>query len=250
MNVAVARARRIARAASLRKRTRRRGVPVAVAGAVRRLVLLALIGCSSSHVPPLTHTTPLTPTGELPERGHVIRTQSVVSFYHEVALGLDDRLELRFGMPAPPIGIDEQLRMSLLPKESRVRLVIGETLSAAWVNHASAWLGVSATLAWRGDRWGAHATLRAAQRRMADHQELGLATAGVTWNLGHTILFADVGRLSWLDGGDWGAAPGATIGVWFVAKDEARIGFSAMIVKAGDTLFPVGPLLSISEAYY
>src|SRR5206468_627489 len=82
---------------------------------------------------------PLTPTGELAAKGHWIRTQSATAFYHEIAVGLDDRLELRLGTPGPPlpiIGGDLQLRASVLDPASRTKLGTRATLDAGGTHPA------------------------------------------------------------------------------------------------------------------
>src|SRR5689334_20995295 len=97
-----------AAAKSARARSRREpwcgGAAVAIARGVLRssgLVLaitLSLVASARADSvdppPPLTHTTPLTPTGDVVPRGHFQRTQSVTAFVHHMALGLGGGAEL------------------------------------------------------------------------------------------------------------------------------------------------------------
>jgi hypothetical protein len=224
---------------------------------MRRLVALAVIlvatsrGARADEHAPLTHTTPLTPTGEVLPRGRFERTQSVLAFYHEVALGLADGLELRLGMPGLPLPIlggDLQLRASVLPRERRLRVVIGATASAEWINGGDLWLGAAATVAWRGDRWGAHATVRALEHRLETGDRVGLATAGLTLRAGRTAtLFAEAGQLSWLGpeecaawhcGAVYETARGVVVGSWWQLDDMA-IGVQVAAGWRDDVVIPL-----------
>lgn len=231
---------------------------------MRRLAILAVMlvspAASADEHAPLTHTSPLTPTGEILPAGRFERTQSVVAFYHEVAVGLTDGLEVRLGMPGLPLPIlggDLQLRAALTPRSSRLRVVIGAGVAAEWINGGDLWLGASATVAWRGDRWGAHATLRALEHRLETGDRLGLATAGVTARVGRkTTLFAETGEIAWLHpatcmtrhGSEVGceeqdAGGGVMIGSWWQLDDMA-IGAQGLIAWSGDAVVPVLPLLA------
>ena len=228
-------------------------------GLVVLAVMLVSPAAHADEHAPLTHTSSLTPTGEVLPAGRFERTQSVVAFYHELAVGLTDGLELRLGMPGLPLPIfggDLQLRASLTPPASRLRVVIGASATAEWVNGGDLWLGAAATVAWRGDGWGAHATLRALEHRFETGDRLGLATAGVTARVGRrTTLFVDVGQVSRLyparcttAKGEVGceahaAVPGVIAGSWWQLDDMA-IGVQGLLVSAGDTVVPIAPLLA------
>lgn len=234
----------------------------AAAGLVAALVLAGSPAPARADAPVLTHTSPLTPTGELAPRGHIVHTQSVAAFYHELGLGLTDQLELRLGspgLPVPILGGDLQLRASVLAPTSRLRVLIGTGVAAEWINGGDLWLGVSATAAYRADRWSVHATARALDHRFETGDRIGLATAGVTVEVGRrTTLFAEVGNLSWLrpatcQGKHDTAVPcperdtvhGAMVGSWWRLHDMS-IGLSALIGWQGSTVVPILPLLSLS----
>ncbi len=218
------------------------------------VVVVATAGAARADHPPLTHTTPLSPTGELLAPGDAEYTQSVVFVHHDVALGIADGLEVRLGMPLVPLpvlGGDLQVRVSPLPAAWRLRAVIGAGVIAEWINGADAWTTASATIAWRGDRWSAHATVRIADRA-------AWTNVGATWRAGAiTTVFAELGRFAWAspDGActdKHGASiecatrsiDGAVVGAWFQLHDVA-IGLSAALAHHGDTVLPILPLLSI-----
>jgi hypothetical protein len=224
-----------------------------------------------ADVPVLTRTTPLTPTGELVQPGHLEHTQDVVAFEHEFAIAPNDRVELRLTtpvVPAPILGGDLQLRVSVLPRASRFRLVVGTNVAVSWINGGDLWLGGSVTAAYRSDRWSVHATERALAYQFETGDQLYLSTAGVTLSVGKTgVLFAEVGEVAWRHptcaGTDVAArttAPdppppscmavdagrGFAIGARFGLHDDMAIGVSAIIFRVGDTTVPLLPLVSIS----
>ena len=231
---------------------------------MRSLALLAVIvvapGVAAAEHAPLTHTSPLTPTGELLPAGRVERIQSLVAFHHELAVGLADGLELRLstpGVPIPMFGGDLQLRASVTPPASRLRVVLGAGLAAEWVNGGDLWVGASTTVAWRGDRWGAHATLRALEHRLETGDRLLVTTAGVTARVGRrATLFAEVGEIAWLQpvrcmtphGSpascvERDTVGGVLIGSWWQLRDLA-VSVQGLVGWSGDAALPIGPLLA------
>ncbi len=225
---------------------------------MRALVLVILLASSTARAEQaaLTHTSPLSPTGALVPAGHFERTQSLLAFYHELALGLTDGLEVRLGMPGLPVpvlGGDLQLRAALLPPTSPLHLVLGAGVVAEWINGADLWTAASATVAWRG----LHATARALDHAGEDDRLL-LVTAGAMRPIGaRTALFVELGDVAVLHPGDcvdkhgraigctdrW-RGRGALVGVWW-QLDDMSIGLSAAILSSGATTFPVLPLLSM-----
>ena len=134
-----------------------------------------------ADIPVLTRTTPLTPTGELVAPGHIEHTQDLTAFEHEYAYAPNDRIELRLTSPLFPIPImggDLQVRVSVLPPASRVRLVLGTSVAAEWINGGDLWLGGSLTAAYRGDRWSIHATERALVHQLEGGNQLYLFDRG------------------------------------------------------------------------
>jgi len=244
---------------------------LAVALAVALVVALvpALASPAAADVPVLTRTTPLTPTGELVAPGHIEHTQDMTAFEHEFAIAPARHVELRLTSPIVPLPImggDLQLRVSVLPEESRVRLVVGASVSAEWMNGADLWVGASVTAAYRGDGWSVHATERAVDHRFETGDQLYLSTAGATLSVGKTgTLFAEVGEVAWrhpvCDGGvaartiapaprpscmEVDASRGVAFGARFGVSDNMAIGISAIIFRISDTTIPALPLLSFS----
>jgi hypothetical protein len=226
---------------------------------VRALVFLAILlgpSAARAEAPPLTHTSPLTPTGALVPAGHLERTQSVVAFYHELAIGLTDGLEVRLGspiLPVPIFGGDLQLRASLLPASSPAKLVIGAGAVVEWVNGTDLWGSASLTAAWRG----LHATVRGFEHEGEDDRIL-VTTIGAMGRLGRwTTVFVEVGDLAWLRPGacrDKHGDPvgcttmrggrGALFGAWWDVR-SMWFGLSAAVVSSGGTTLPLVPLLSM-----
>lgn len=236
----------------------------------RPLVVLTVTfapAIAATEPPPLTHTTPLTPTGEVVERGHIQRLQSMTAFYHQFAFGLGHGLELRAAFPGAPIpilGADLELRWAPLV-EGPIALVLGASGTVEWVNGADLWFGTSATLAWRDPAWGLHVNWRQAEHA-GDDDRLTLVTAGGSVRAGRALLFVEVGQLAWSapvvcgsgrssetgEGGgrppsieciDRAAGGGVWLGAWWDAGD-ARVGLSALVARAGDTTIPIVPVLS------
>jgi hypothetical protein len=232
-------------------------------GLLAGCLVTAIAGVAAAERGPLTHTSPLTPTGELVGPGRFERTQSLAAFHHDLAIGLAERLELRLqspGLPVPILGGALNLRASLLSPDSRLRLVLGGGLAAEWVNGADLYRDASLTVAWRGAGWSAHATGRSLEHRAPrsrKHPRIGIATAGVTVAAGpRTTLFADAGELAWLRPATChdkhrqpvrchtrDAVTGAMIGAWWALSD-LDIGLALLIGKSGETTLPLGPLLS------
>jgi hypothetical protein len=213
---------------------------------------------------PLTHTTPLTPTGDVLPRGHGQRVQSVTAFHHHLALGLGGGAELSLSTPFLPIplaGGDLQLRISVLPPASRAALVLGAAATFEWFDGFDAWTAATATFAWREPRWSVHATLRAANHAAHDDR-FGLATLGATRRVGRsTLLYAELIDLGWLhpstcpDYHTTGTHPCLVrdavqllwVGAWWSAR-SMRVGVSAALLHVDDTLpaLPILPLLSFA----
>ena len=226
------------------------------------ITIAAATASADDAPPPLTHTTPLTPTGEVLPRGHVQRVQSLTAFMHHSAIGLGSGAELSLTSPLLPIplaGGDVQLRLSVLPPSSRLRLVLGAAATIEWINGFDAWTAATATIAWREPRWSVHATLRAANHA-AHPDRLGLATAGVTHTVGKTgLLYAEVADLGWLHPSTCAGYHGADshpcrardavhllwIGAWWRARDM-RAGISAAVIDVDSLTVPVLPLLSFA----
>ena len=251
----------------------RGGARLAVADGVGHLpVVLAITlalglvarGARADEPPPLTHTTPLTPTGDVLPRGHVQRIQSLTVFHHHIAIGLGGGAELSLSspfLPVPIAGGDVQLRISVLPPSSRAALVLGAALTAEWIDGFDAWTGATATFAWRAPRWSVHATLRAASHAGAADR-FGLATAGVTRRVGRSsLLYAELADLGVLQpstcAGYHGREPHPCrardavqllwVGAWWRMRDM-RGGISAALLHLDATLpaLPVLPLLSFA----
>jgi hypothetical protein len=244
------------------------GVVLAVTLAMSLFVSRAVARADSvDPPPPLTHTTPLSPTGDVVPRGHFQRTQSVTAFVHHMALGLGGGAEVSLTSPFLPIPIaggDVELRISLLPPDSHAALVLGAAVTLEWINGFDAWTGATATFAWRAPRWSAHATLRAANHA-ASPERFGLATAGVTHAVGRTgLAYVELADLGWLHPSDPCAVGGTFrsltppscmerdavqllwIGAWWKAR-SMRGGISAAILRASPSLVvPVLPMLSFA----
>lgn len=218
----------------------------------------------SSERPPLTHTTPLTPTGDVLGRGQFQRTQMVTAFAHHLALGLGGGAELSLSSPMLPIPImggDVELRISVLPPASRAALVLGAAVTAEWINGADMWTGATATFAWREARWSVHATLRAANHAAHDDR-FGLATAGYVHEVRRTgLVYAELADLGWLHPASTcppayhGTSPSCLsrdavqvlwVGGWWGARDM-RVGFSGALLRVSPTMvLPVLPMLSFA----
>lgn len=215
---------------------------------------------------PLTHTTPLTPTGDVLPRGHGQRVQSLTAFHHHLALGLGGGAELSLSspfLPLPIMGGDLQLRISILPPTSRAALVLGAATTVEWINGFDAWTAATATFAWREPRWSLHATLRAANHAAHDDR-FGLATLGVTRRVGtSTLLYAELIDLGWLHPSTSlcpnyhtsgtphclvrDAVQLLWIGAWWNVR-SMRVGVSAALLYVDDTMppLPILPLLSFA----
>jgi hypothetical protein len=241
-----------------------------------RLLPIAIVLCvapaAAADVPVLTHTTPLTPTGELVRPGHLQRHQNVVAFEHEYAIGTE-HFELRLVSPVVPIpamGGDLQIRTSLLPRDSRFRLVAGASVAGEWIEGGDLWLGGMLTAAYRGDGISAHATIRMQHHMFEGGDDLGLTTAGLVFAAGKHHLFIDVGELAWRQPGacpDPGAAArqatpaptrcavvdashGVAFGAWFsLPREDMQIGISGMIFTVGDLVIPLLPMASFAWDY-
>ena len=227
------------------------------------LLLAALATPAGAQRGALTHTSPLTPTGELVGAGRFERTQSLAAFHHDLAIGLTDRIELRLqspGLPVPIMGGALVVRASLLPP-GRLRLVAAGGVAAEWFDGADLYLDASLTAAWRGPGFTAHLTGRTLDHRAPGggdhHPRVGLASGGVTVAAGgRTTLFADAGELAWLRAatcpGKHGeprscrvrdAARGVMAGAWWSLRDM-DVGLAMLVAWRGGTVLPVGPLLS------
>ena len=227
------------------------------------LLLAVLAAPAAAERGALTHTSPLTPTGELVAAGRFERTQSLAAFHHDLAVGLTDRLELRLqspGLPVPIMGGALVLRASLLPPDGRLRLVAAGGVAAEWFDGADLYLDASLTAAWRGAGFTAHITGRTLDHRApggGDHPRAGVASAGVTAAAGRrTTLFADAGELAWLRAatcpGKHGepapcrardAVAGVMAGAWWSLRDM-DVGLAMLVAWRRGTVLPVGPLLS------
>jgi hypothetical protein len=213
---------------------------------------------------PLTHTTPLTPTGEVLARGHVQRIQSLTAFHHHIGLGLGGGAELSLSspfLPVPLAGGDVQLRVSVLPVDSRAALVLGAAVTVEWFDELDAWTAATATFAWREPRWSVHATLRAANHAAHD-DHLGLATAGVTRRAGRSaLLYAELADLGWLHPSTCSGyhdAPGRPclvrdaiqvlwFGAWWNARSmRAGVSMALLHLDLSPPVLPVLPLLSFA----
>jgi hypothetical protein len=235
-------------------------------------IVLSVAPAAAADVPVLTHTTPLTPTGELVPPGRFQRHQNVVAFEHELALGTE-HFELRLvspGLPIPVMGGDLQIRTSLLPRDSRYRLVAAASIAGEWIEGGDLWLGGMLTAAYRGDRVSAHATVRMAHHVLEGGDDLGLTTAGLVFHLGRHQLFVDVGEVALRRPGacpaptaaarvaapapagcsDVDASRGVAFGAWFaLPREDMQIGISGIIFDVGDLVVPLLPLASFAWDY-
>lgn len=210
--------------------------------------------------PARPYTTPLTPTGELLHRGEFQRSWDV-AMQGDVALGLSDRVELRFQGHVVMTG-DLQLRVALLPRSSPAQIVVGGDVAGTLLDGAKSWLGGSLAVAYRGDGWQLHATTRILENRGAS-VDLAQTTAGLMGTYGHgNLLFVDVGQVAWRsDAGCTVAARtttpeppgcatvdsayGVAFGTWWTSGGMSW-GLSAIVVRTRNTVIPILPLLSMS----
>jgi hypothetical protein len=227
------------------------------------ITLATAAPAAADDVPPVrTHTTTLTPTGELLRRGQLQRSYNI-ALQWDAAFGLADRVELRLQAELL-VAADLQLRADVMPRSSPFRLVLGGSAAGTFVNGGKGWLGGSVTAAYRGDSWQAHATARVWDR-IGPGVDLGLATAGLMGRFGagdRHLLFVDVGQIAWREViacpsaraveptpapscDEAGSAFGVAFGAWWGLRGIS-IGLSAIVVRSGDTLLPIGPLLSMS----
>lgn len=216
---------------------------------------------AAAEPPPLTHTTPLTPTGEVLARGQVQRLQGLTAFHHRTAVGLGGGTELGLSsllLPLPVLGGDLELRTSILPADWRAAVVLGGSLMVEWLGDLDVWAGATATVAWREPGWNLHATLRAT-RHTAGRHRLGLGAAGVARRVGRGgLVYLEVAELSWEHPGECAGYHGRSVpcrereplqalwlGGWWRARDM-RVGLSGALVLAGGHALPVLPLLSFA----
>ena len=241
-------------------------------------IVLSVAPAAAADIPVLTHTTPLTPTGELVRPGHIQRHQNLAAFEHEYAIGTE-HVELRLispVLPIPVMGGELQLRTSLLDRASRYRLIAGASVAGEWIDGGDLWLGGMLTAAYRGDRVSAHATVRMSHHMFEGGDALGLTTAGLVYHpgglAGRHHLFVDAGELAWRQPGACPATPsgvaprqaapaptrctdvdagrGVAFGWWFAVRSEdMQIGVWGMIVDVGDLVLPLLPAVSFAWEY-